>query len=154
MNHRRLTCDEEIVVQRVRRTGHLVVDRPTGPALQLFTPEGERAWVDGWHPVYAGVVDDTAPGTVFTTTVGDRTTTWIVVDRRTDGHRYARVTTGHTAGTVTVTGTAVDAERTRIDITYELSALSPEGAAALDAFVAQYTRMLSAWESTLAAMTG
>ena len=37
-------------------------------AIALFTPEGERAWVEGWDPRYpVEGADDSAPGTVFVT---------------------------------------------------------------------------------------
>jgi hypothetical protein len=39
---------------------------------------------------------------VFTTAHGGHETTWIMVDHRPDGVRYARITHGLTAGTVAV----------------------------------------------------
>jgi hypothetical protein len=61
----------------------------------LFTPEGDRRWAgSSWDPIYAipeAVEDDSAPGTVFTTESDGGMATWIVLERREDGMRYARV---------------------------------------------------------------
>lgn len=138
-------------MRRMQHTGTVTVRVPLHDALRLFTPEGERAWVEGWHPRYATTTDDdTAPGTVFTTTADGRTTIWVVVERRTDGYRYARVTPGHTAGMVTVTGSVLDEARTAVEVTYDLSALSASARNTLDALDAGYVTMLLRWEHLLA----
>lgn len=66
----------------VRETGFTLPLDPS-TALKLFTPEGERRWAgESWNPVYAepdGAQDDSAPGTVFTTSGEHGTTTWIVI---------------------------------------------------------------------------
>jgi hypothetical protein len=101
---------------------------PPGDALHLFTPVGERAWAGHWDPRFpAGEHGDgAAPGTVFLT--GD--THWVVMDRRDDGVRYARVTPGVRAGTVEVRVTAASGEDargdragTRVDVRYDITAL-------------------------------
>lgn len=49
-------------------TGSFTVPLGAEAAYRLFTPEGERAWADGWSPAYpleGAYADDTAPGTVF-----------------------------------------------------------------------------------------
>ena len=101
-------------------------------ALELFTPEGERRWAgSSWSPEYAipgAAVDDSAPGTVFTTESDGGAATWIVLERRDDGMRYARVAPGRIAGTITVScshGAATD--ETRVTVRYDVTSLGPEG---------------------------
>ena len=73
-------------------------------ALHLFTPVGERLWVDGWEPRFpAGERGDgTEPGTVWLTAADGRETVWTVVDRDERAVRYSRSTPGYWAGLVEV----------------------------------------------------
>src|SRR5262245_3621653 len=47
-------------------TGTVRVELPPRRAIELFTPSGERTWVEGWDPVFpAGEGEgETAPGSV------------------------------------------------------------------------------------------
>jgi len=63
-------------------------------ALLLFTPDGERRWVGGWHPEYLSGASDEV-GAVWRTSHGGDTT-WITTDRDDDRVRYARISS--TAG--------------------------------------------------------
>jgi hypothetical protein len=118
--------------------GSLRVALPPGRAAGLFTPEGERAWARGWAPDYPA--GDAGP--VFTT--HDGATVWVALGDL----RYARVTPGVQAGTVTVRLTA-EGDGTRADVTYDLTALSDD--AALPAFAAGFDAMLASWERDIAA---
>ena len=82
------------------RATEITVDVPPEQTIQLFTPEGERRWAEGWDPQYPEVDRRDGPGAVFTT--GRHHTTWIMVDHGPESVRYARVTEGMTAGTVAV----------------------------------------------------
>jgi hypothetical protein len=115
--------------------GSLHVALPPEDAAALFTPEGERAWVPGWDPAYP------AEGPVFTT--HDGATVWIELGPL----RYARVTPGVQAGTVSVR-LEPDGGGTRAEVTYDLTALS--SAADLPAFAAQFDAMLATWERDIA----
>lgn len=140
-------------MRRLRRTGHVAVALPLVQALRLFTPEGERDWVDGWAPTYAeDGADDTEPGTVFTTDAHGRTTTWVVADRRVDGYRYIRVVPGHSAGTVTVAAVAIGATACAVTVTYDLSALSADGERFLATMADTFVDHLAGWESAIAAL--
>lgn len=123
-------------------------------AMELFTPEGERRWVPGWEPVYAEgrPADDTAPGTVFTTRSDEGPTTWIVLDRDAHGFRYARVSAGRTAGTVTVRGEpGPNATATTVTVIYDLSAVSATGAETLEKFRSSYEDYIREWQNAIAA---
>jgi hypothetical protein len=87
--------------------GGFTLPLPVDEALPLFTPEGERSWAGPhWDPTYAipeSAQDDAAPGTVFWTESDGGAAIWIVLERRADGMRYARVAPGRIAGTISVT---------------------------------------------------
>ena len=116
--------------------GSLRVPLPPPEAIELFTPEGERAWVPHWDPVHASA-------TVFTT---DQTI-WVITDATATRRRYARVTPGVQAGTVEVV-CHPDGDHTRAHVTYDLAALSPD--TDLETFAARYDDMLAEWERLIA----
>ncbi|GAA4385650.1 hypothetical protein GCM10023088_55410 [Actinomadura verrucosospora] len=136
---------------RHRLTGRLAVALPPDEAFPLFTARGERRWVPRWAPSFpAPVADDAEPGTVFQTLDHGRTTTWIVVDA-TPGRRirYARVTPGVSAGTVSVVLDRAG-DHSDVTVTYELTALSGDGAADLRRFADGYPAFLAAWQDAIA----
>jgi hypothetical protein len=134
-------------------TGTLTVDLPPSQAFRLFTPRGEQDWVAGWRPRFpAPTVDDSAPGTVFETEAHGHTTTWVVVDRTADSQvRYARSTPGLSAGTVAVRLDSVGSRRSRVEVTYVLTAVSDAGRRWLDDFAAGYAGFLTGWQEAIAA---
>jgi hypothetical protein len=136
---------EEIVC-----TAALRVEVPPDEALSLFTPEGEREWVEGWHPTYpAGLASDKV-GTVFVTGELDHATYWVIVESTGTARRYARVTPGRNAGVVEVKCERDGAAATRVDVTYRLTALSTAAAAELREFEAGYEDYIAGWESAIA----
>ena len=140
---------------RVRLTGRIEVALPPPEAFTLFTPDGERRWAAGWDPEYpGGGTDDSEPGTVFQTRHGDQQTTWAVV-RRDPGRliQYTATTPGDRAGLITVDCQASPGG-TGVTVSYDLTALSPEGSAGLGRFAAEYPRFLAHWEQAIAGVTG
>ncbi|WP_336206265.1 hypothetical protein [Nonomuraea sp. LPB2021202275-12-8] len=134
-------------------TGQVAVALPPHEALQLFTPRGEERWVRGWRPRFPMQgADDAAPGTVFETDSHGERTIWVVVERQ-EGFRisYARVTPGSRAGTVTVTVSDDTRGGATAQVTYELTALSPQGARELRGFADGYPDLLRSWEEAIAA---
>jgi hypothetical protein len=133
-------------VNRFRDTVTISVPLPADEAMQLFTARGERDWVEGWDPEFpAGEPTEEGEGTVFITTAHGRTTYWVVAARASRRVRYARTTPGFFAGTVEVRERSSDSRSTMVDVTYDLSALTPQGAAELDDFAAGYEQEISAW---------
>jgi len=127
-------------------------------AVPLFTPEGERRWAGpSWDPAYpisGEVADGSAPGTVFTTESDGGDAIWVVVERRDDGVRYARVAPDRIAGTVGVTcsqGAATG--ECLVTVTYDVTSLGPEGAAFVQELQAGFDEFLGHWrEQILAAL--
>ncbi|REE97698.1 SRPBCC family protein [Thermomonospora umbrina] len=138
-----------------RLTGRITVPLPPARAFELFTPRGEQRWVPGWRPRFPlPTDDDTAPGTVFETTAADEVTTWVVLSREPGHHiSYARVTPGSRAGTVTVSLTENTTGHTTVDVTYELTALTPTAEPALHRFATDYPTFLHTWQEALTTAT-
>jgi hypothetical protein len=138
-------------------TGHFTLPLGVEGAIPLFTPEGERRWAgSSWDPTYAipeEVEDDSAPGTVFTTESDGGTATWIVLERRQDGIRYARVAHKRIAGTIDVTCVrAASSNETEVTVTYDVTSLSPEGTAFVKELEATFDAFLDGWRDHI--MTG
>jgi hypothetical protein len=135
----------------VRRATEITVALPLDQAMALFTPEGERAWADGWDPDYPEPGRREGPGAVFTTGHGGHQTTWVMVDHGPRNVRYARVTEAMTAGTVAVDVVETDERSTRVRVTYDLTALTPAGATWLETFDAHYETAIGGWATEIAA---
>jgi hypothetical protein len=137
-------------MHRFRQTVTIGVPLRIPEAIALFTARGERDWVDGWEPEFpAGEPGEEDVGTVFVTASGGRPTYWVVVARTASGVRYARTTPGLHAGTVDVRGRAADARSTRVDVTYDLTALGPAGTAELDRIAAGYPAQIQGWQHAI-----
>jgi len=134
----------------------LVVPAPPDRALHLFTPVGERLWVDGWNPWFpAGEEGDGAiPGTVFLTEHGGRRTVWTVVARDDRSARYARVSPDYWAGIVEVRCREERDGTTRVTVRYELTALGEDGRRDLEAFARAYESYIAEWGRLTAAALG
>jgi hypothetical protein len=137
-------------VRAVRLSHTISVPLPFEEAVRCFTPEGERAWIDGWDPVYpagreAVGEDGDEPDGVWLTAG----TTWVVTDRTEGRRRYARVESGVSAGTVTV-DCRPDGERTAVEVTYALTALSDEGAERLEELAGAFPQHIDEWARAIA----
>jgi hypothetical protein len=146
---------------RVQLSGSVRVPAGVADPLALFTPRGERAWAEGWDPRFpAPAGDDSEPGTVFETTHGQQSATWVVCDRVVgQSIRYARIIHGQNAGTVTVglapgPGGQDGEEGWVATVSYDLTALSAGAAAHLADFATRFPQFLGHWEQAIAAITG
>jgi hypothetical protein len=138
---------------RVRLRRELRIDMPAERALHLFTPVGERLWVKGWEPRFPDGErgDGATTGTAFITEHAGRDTVWTVVDRGEHLVRYARTTTGHSAGLVEVRCHAQPDGTTRATVTYELTALDDDARRSLGEFARGYADYIAEWERLIAA---
>jgi len=134
----------------LNRTAEITVGLSRGQAMALFTAEGERRWAEGWEPHYPQPARRDGAGAVFTTGHGDHQTTWIMVDHRPERIRYARVSHGMTAGTVTVEPVACDEHTTRVRVSYDLTALGPAGESWLAEFGEGFDVEIGSWATDIA----
>lgn len=119
------TSDLIQIHMRRSDSGDFRVALRVSEAMDMFPPEGERSWVPGWDPSYAGGVSSESAGTVFTTNVGGVNTIWLIVDldRVRCVATCARVTPGHHAGTVHVACANAESGVCVVSVTYDMSAL-------------------------------
>lgn len=132
-------------------TLHLPV--PPARALALFTPEGEREWVEGWDPLplHAPGGTLTRAGAVFRTAAGGEETLWISlgVDEAAGTADYVRVTPGSRLGTVHVRCRDAGGG-TEVEVVYRLTATSPAGEAVLAALdEAEFAARIDGWRRDL-----
>jgi hypothetical protein len=72
-----------------------------------------------------------------------------MVDHQPTGVRYARVTPGVQAGTVSVELVDSGEDWSTVMVTYDLSALSEHGAEALDRFARGYDEEIRGWQTAI-----
>lgn len=140
--------------EHIVRSHALIVERPLAEAIELFTPEGERAWAAGWDPQYRHPTDGHLErGMVFTTGRGDEYTIWTVI-RCEPEHgimEYVRTTPASRTGTVLVQCSPLEAGRTRATVVYSLTALSEAGNEVLrDLDEAKFRAFIASWEEAIA----
>jgi hypothetical protein len=129
---------------RITRTGSFTLPCEPLTALPLFTPEGERAWVEGWAPTYLSEANDEV-GAVWTT-AAHSPTIWVTATRTEDRVAYARVSDNGTAGIVDVRCVAAPGGTT-VHVTYDLTATNTGGSTWLEQFFAGYDDMLEEWRN-------
>ncbi len=122
-------------------------------AIGWFTPEGERAWVPGWNPVYPEGQPSELPGTVFTTSHGPAPTVWVIqgIDRAVGGSSYSRLTVGHHAGVVRVR-CRDQVGGCRVTVEYDMTVLPGCDPSGLDAYdEPHFAAMMDDWAAKLLA---
>ena len=147
----------EFRAERMVRTHHFELPMAPQEALRHFTPEGERAWAEGWDPRYVFPADGTTtPGMVFTTGHGGEETLWTMTRHEPElgAIEYLRVTPGSRMGAVRVQCSQAQAG-TRVTVTYALTALTAAGNAKLKALEGgAYEAFIDSWEASIrSAMT-
>lgn len=139
--------------QHVSATHSIRINAPVAQCHRFFTAAGEELWVDGWKPVYVNPDDGrTQEGMIFTTGEFDDFTIWNLIDFDTASYysRYARVTPALRTGTVEVRCKAVDQGMTDVEVTYKLTALTPNGEESLDGFFGEaYANMIESWKQSI-----
>jgi len=141
---------------RLQSSGHFVVALPATDAIDLFTPEGERAWVPGWDPTYPGGQPSEDSGAVFVTDSGGVETTWVVleIDRHGGQAAYARITPGHHAGIVRVACADTASGHSTVTVAYDMTLLSDDPSA-LDAHAEDnFELMMQEWSDAVATCLG
>ncbi len=135
---------------RVVLTGVVPVSLPSEQAIELFTPEGERSWVPGWHPTYPDpeTADDTEVGVAWQTQRNEGTVTWVVADRQPTRRRYVFVLPDVVAGCVTVECVARTGG-SLANVEYDVTALNSEGLAYLRTLGDGFESEMQNWTSNI-----
>jgi hypothetical protein len=133
-------------------SGQFDLELPAQEAIELFTPEGERAWAPGWDPTYPAGDPSESPGTVFVTDHGGVETIWLIQTIDTDECTvaYSRVTPAHHAGTVRVTCDDTPLGGCVVSVAYDMSLLPGADPSALDPYDDHpFDAMMSHWSSAI-----
>lgn len=128
---------------------------PIAALFQLFSPEGEKQWVPGWD--YENVMGTTelSEDYVFLTKTHDHRTTdaiWIVKKYDPKSHfvQFYKIEPEDKIGVVTVQCTELEAERTKVQITYKYIALSATGERFVSEFSeSAYEEFIGQWQTLL-----
>jgi hypothetical protein len=136
------------------RSHSFAVDLPAERAFTLFTPEGERAWAEGWNPRYLHPADGrTEAGMAFTTGHGQDETIWTMTrhDVAACIVEYVRTTPGNRTAVVLVQCAALGPGRTRVTVVYALTGLSEAGNAYIrEMDEARYRAFIDGWGEAIA----
>lgn len=130
---------------------------PIRQCQMLFTPAGEELWVEGWKPTYHHPTDgSTRRGMIFSTGNGEELTFWSLVDFERGENRYfaryMRVTPALRSGFVEVECSEASAGSTRVQVAYEMTALTEAGRETLRAYAPEnFERMIEEWRSLIEA---
>lgn len=133
------------------RSATIRLDAPPDRAFEMFTPLGERAWAQGWDPVFLHPRDGAAgEGSVFITRAGGRETIWTTVAH--DPPRraaYSRVTPGFHAVIVEVRLRDAGDGATLADVAYAFTALTPEGNDAVAGMADGFDGWMDEWQTSI-----
>lgn len=145
---------ENFGAKRVVRTHSILLNAPVEKVFPLFTPLGEKAWVEGWNPqILHPASGEAAEGMVFVTRhIGEPDTIWTISGYQPERFfvRYVRVSPESRLGVVEVSCAAADAGKTKAIVTYEFTALSEKGNEFIDGFTEEhYRQYISEWESAI-----
>ncbi|MDX1647242.1 MAG: hypothetical protein R3304_08860 [Longimicrobiales bacterium] len=122
-------------------------------ALPLFTPEGERAWVEGWSPTYpSGRPRKPDRGLVFEVGKESGASVWIVTrfDEARRGASYGYVLPRRRAALIDVdVEEEPGGEGSLVRVRYRMTSLSPDGDTFVRDFEEGFTDFLRSWETSL-----
>lgn len=132
-------------------TQHL--NAPPEDVFPLLCPVRELEWVPDWDPSLviseSGVVE---PDCIFVTPDGDGRAIWVVTLYDPTEHRiqFLKVTPGRTVGRISIILLRREGERTAAEVTYQYTAISEAGEAAVREFTeGAYRAFMRGWEKAL-----
>jgi len=142
-------------MKSARHTKTFEMSVPIEELFPLFSPEGEKHWVPGWD--YKNVMGTTelSEDYVFLTKTHDHGTTeaiWIVKKYDPGLHfvQFYKIEPGDKIGVVTVECLELEAEKTKVQVTYEYTALSATGEKFISEFSdSAYQAFIGEWQTLL-----
>jgi hypothetical protein len=141
--------------QQVSRRGSFELPCDANTAFPLFSPEGERKWIDGWDPtpVFPQSIDF-ARDTVFRTGSGDEQAVWTIVEADGQSHRaeYVRVAPHSHCARIVVNIEPLEAQRSKVVVSYTITAFAENSSDLLAAFSEEaYAAKMNDWQQQIGA---
>ena len=135
----------------IDRSGEFVLPLPLGHAFPLFSPEGERAWIPTWDPEYLHPDHPSnAPGTLFEPPMAAKKRFGCADLQSERSHRAVRpLLPASRVGTVQAHCHEEAPARTRVSVSYSLTAITPAGNAVLAALTPEKYAMLHDWQDAI-----
>ena len=144
--------------QQVSRTGGFDLDCAADTAFPLFSPQGERGWIQEWDP--RPVFPDTIAfrkGTVFRQGTGEEHAVWTILDADWRQHRaeYLRVAPASHTAHIVVRVDARGAKRSHVIVSYTVTAWGEHAGALLEAFSENaYATRMRDWQRMIGECMG
>ncbi|MGO9166703.1 MAG: hypothetical protein ACLP56_07505 [Candidatus Sulfotelmatobacter sp.] len=141
--------------QQVSRTGSFELPCAADTAFPLFSPEGERDWVQGWDPkpVFPDKIEF-ARDTVFREGKAGEEAVWTILDadRQTRRAEYVRLAPNSHTAHIVVKIEPLGAERSKVVVSYTVTAFGEHAASLVAAFSEEaYTAKMRDWQQRIAA---
>jgi len=142
--------------ERCERTAELRFGHPIEPVFEMFTPEGERAWADGWDPRPIHPPGETGVRDAVFSTGHSGHAVWVVaeLDRANNVAGYVNFIAGERVTRVDVACDAVSADETRVVVRYVVTGLSEAGNAYVRRFDAHFDASMAEWQRSIAEALG
>ncbi len=124
------TATADVPLERASRVGVQTWEAPPERVLPLLTPNGERAWAEGWEPDIRWTAPGNGEGTVFVTHGHKgRDTLWVLTafDPQTGRIAYSKLLPGVILVELSITLSPLPEGRTRGEVRYTFTALSQRG---------------------------
>ncbi len=141
----------QTIAKQVSRTGNFVLPCSADDALPLFTPEGERAWIETWNPrpVFPKTIAF-CRDTVFLEGLGAEEAVWTIVEADHQTHRaeYVRVApASHAAHIVVKIDPIAEGQSCQVTVSYTVTVFGEDSDALLAAFSeAAYADKMRRWQ--------
>ncbi|HXZ12753.1 MAG TPA: hypothetical protein VEG64_10195 [Candidatus Sulfotelmatobacter sp.] len=143
---------------QIVREGSFELNTTAEKALPFFTPEGERAWAEGWDPkpIYPAQKDVAfETNAVFRLGHGEHESIWTILKADPEKHvaEYVYVVLGERVSRVRVVVEPLAANRCRVRVRYVHTALSEGGMQVISAMTEEaYAQKMLDWQRMVGAL--
>jgi hypothetical protein len=142
-------------MKSISHTKAFEMAHPIAEVFPLFSPEGEKYWVPGWDYDNLMGTTELSEDYVFLTKTHDHRSTdaiWVVKRYDPKSHlvQFYKIEPEDKIGVITVNCTELEAERTKIQVTYKYIALSATGELFVSEFgESAYEKFIGEWQMLL-----